>query len=181
MVSETRDELKSWFKFYSLDEEADTLFRLREIWDTDQLTFLVSAGWQQLYKEHDELFIQSPDKSRVLDIYTYNREFKKQGSKKVTVRTINHDSEVAIVDPATHQKTRLIYCADACQFENAWWRNSDEIIVVGLIQEIGETELYPALWHINTYTNLVRQYTSLKPAQPDKKKYYLQDEVFDEL
>ncbi|MER2996790.1 hypothetical protein [Pontibacter populi] len=181
LVSEARDELDDWFEFYGLEEDADTLFRLREIWDTDELAFPASANWQQLYKEHDELFLKSPDETKVLDIYTYNHEFTKKSRRRVTVKTINRDSEVATINPETGEKVRLMYCADACQFEMAWWRNNDEIIVVGLIQETGKSEFYPALWHINTYTNHIRQYTSLKPAKPAKKGYYLQDEVFYEL
>jgi hypothetical protein len=178
LVTETRDELDDWFAFYNLDAEADTLFKLREIWDTDLLAFPVIPDWQQVYKEHRKLFIPSTDKRKVLDIYTYTHNLAEVKRKSDTTPT-TPDSEAAIVDIATGERVRLIFCGNVCQFHDAWWRTPDEIIIVGMIQGFDHKTLYPAIWHINTYTQSVKQFTSGSPANPDKYKNYLKEEIFD--
>ncbi|NEM97639.1 hypothetical protein [Pontibacter burrus] len=180
LLSETRDELKKWFRFYKLDAHADTLFKLREVWEVSLLTFPVNDNWHELYQEHPKLFKPSPDKATVLDIYTYERVFDKKRRGKLAVAADSPDSEVAIVDPAKEEKTRLMFCGTPCQFDDAWWRSGSEVIVVGLVQET-EQEYYPTLWHINLDTDTIRQYTATQAANPDMKKNYLVDEVFDEL
>ncbi|MBB6610678.1 hypothetical protein H7F15_06490 [Pontibacter sp. Tf4] len=180
LVADTRKELKKWFRFYHLDEHADTLFRLREVWEVSLLTAPVSGNWQELYKEHPKLFKPSPDKTTVLDIYTYERVFDEKRRGKIEVSADSPDSEVAIVDTAKGEKTRLMFCGTPCQFHDAWWRTPNEVIVVGLVQETGE-EYYPALWYINLTTDTIRQYTATQVAEPKKDKNYLVDEVFDEL
>jgi len=180
LISETRGELKKWFKYYNLGEEADTLFRLREVWDTDLLKTTASPDWQKLYKANKKLFKLSPAEDKVLDIYTSRLAFE-SGRRKPKVELASPDSEAAIVSPETNERIRLIFCNSACQFHDGWWRNEEEIIVVGLIQGFDNKTLHPALWHINLSTQLVQQFTAEAPANPDKRKNYLQDKVWDEL
>ncbi|WP_162426836.1 hypothetical protein [Pontibacter pudoricolor] len=182
LVQDTKQELSDWFSFYKIDDRAaDSLFVLREVWETDLLTFPVATNWHELQKEYPKLFIPSPDKSKVLDIYSYERVFRKRRLKKPEITADSPDSEVAIVDPAKGEKTRLMFCGTPCQFDDGWWRSENEVVVVGLVQDSLGQQQYPAIWQINLTTQEVRQYTATTPAQPANNKNYLQKEVFSKL
>ncbi|MBC5774757.1 hypothetical protein H8S95_11840 [Pontibacter sp. KCTC 32443] len=181
LITDTREELNDWFEFYGLDDDADTLFRLCEIWDTSMLTFPVTSDWQLLYKEHPTLFTEAPDDTRVLDIYTYGHTFLHKRGRRDKLTAALPDNEVAIVDLEEKKRTRLMFCSTVCQFHDSWWRSPEEIIVVGLIQGFDHKNLYPAIWRINTYTKQVQQFTSLKPAHPENNKNYLQENVLNIL
>ncbi|NDK55820.1 hypothetical protein [Pontibacter fetidus] len=174
LVTETREELDDWFDFYNLD--ADSVFKLREIWNTDLLTVPATPDWQQVYRKHRKRFTPSPDKQKVLDIYTFNHTLTAAGKHPITTTP---DSEAAIVDLETGERVRLMFCGNVCQYHAAWWRNPDEIVVVGLVRGFDHKNLYPAIWHINMYTQTIEQFTATKPADPDKNRNYLKEEVFD--
>jgi hypothetical protein len=182
LVQDAKQELSDWFSFYNIDDKAsDSLFVLREVWDTDLLTFPVATNWHELYKEFPRLFILSPNKNKVLDLYSYERVFRKRRLKKPEVTADSPDSEVAIVDPAEGKKTRLMFCGTPCQFDDGWWRSANEVVVVGLVEDSLWQQHYPAIWQINLTTQEVRQYTSTAPAQSANDKSYLQKEVFSKL
>ncbi|MEJ8757002.1 hypothetical protein WG947_08350 [Pontibacter sp. H259] len=180
LITQTHAALKKWFRYYNLQDEADTLFKLREVWETDLLSGQVTDDWQKLYKANRKLFKPDPSEKFVLDLYT-SRLILEKGKRKYKVRVTSPDSEAAIVDPKTGEKVRLIFCNAACQFHDGWWRNEKEIIVVGLIQGFDNKTLHPAIWHINLYTQHVQQFTAEVAANPDKSKNYLLDNVWEEL
>ncbi|HEY4649839.1 MAG TPA: hypothetical protein VIG72_00425 [Pontibacter sp.] len=179
LISDTRQELKKWFRYYGLKAEQDTLFKLREVWEASLLTLPLQQNWQELYSDYPRLFKPSPDKTGLLDIYTYERTFDRKRNPQVAADS--PDSEVAIAYPDKGEKVRLMFCGTPCLFEDAWWRNRDEVIVVGLVQEAGSTGYFPTVWHINLYTSLIRQYTSGQPAQLRKNEPYLTREVLGKL
>lgn len=181
LIEDVARELDDWFEFYSLDRQpADSLFILREIWNTDQLAFPVSEQWRQLYADHPKLFKPSPDKNWQLDIYSYERIFDESRRGKVSARD-SPDSEVAMVNLAKGERVRLIFCGTMCRFEDGFWRYEDVVVISGQVENYKTNALHPAIWTIDLYTRKINQYTATIPSEPSKKDGYLQEEVLDKL
>jgi len=108
--------------------------------------------------------IPSPDGKKQLDIYGYGKQLlpdkKKEGQFELAAQSL--ESEVAVYGMAANKKLRLLFCGDACQFEDAAWMNNDMLIVAGSTSEVDKKN-HPMLWCIKLSSKSV--YRFMHPAE----------------
>ncbi len=166
-ASETK--LKRWFGWYGTRLDG---FSAKDFVQQD--TFLdmdfpaieigmVDAAFQPY-------FFPSPNGKRQLDIYSYNRTLKTDKKGKPKLTSNSPDSEVALLDAAKGERTRLIFCGTPCRFEDAAWLNNEVVVVAGY-SEGNQQKAYPTLWYIHLKDESVFRYLFSTPLEKDKDAY----------
>lgn len=103
------------------------------------------------YQRFASLLVYNSDSSLFIDAYStaWIIEPRKDGSLRAREGEV--DQEVAIVNPKTGKKTRLLYCGPSCQFQKVFWYNDDIVGVMGMVSEYSDEYFTPAIWFVNIH------------------------------
>ena len=94
----------------------------------------------------------SPDGQYWLDVISYDIVRGPDGKWAAG----SPDSEAALINAATGERIRLLFCGTACSFADGFWLDGNTVVVAGLTANA--TGFQPALWRIYLDTRRIESF-----------------------
>lgn len=135
-----------------------TKITLEETWNEDSLMVSPLSIEPGFYDDYRQVLRWSPDSQYVIDFGSYGMIATRDANGKVTLEAGEPDTELALLEPATRQRTRLMFVGPSSQVIDATWINNNEAIVVGTFDKTGDNNLDTLMWKINVREKLFRLY-----------------------
>lgn len=108
---------------------------------------------------------RSPNKQYWLDVVSYGVEKIKDGSWIAA----SPDSEVALIDTYTKQRTRLLFCGTACSFSEGFWLDDAKVVIAGL--SAINKGYHPTLWYVDIPSRKIITYEYPEDLIDGQKAY----------
>lgn len=133
-----------------------------KIYNIGPIEYILSSNYEKFedYDIYNQLFSFSSDSSKYVDIYSYNTVLSKEENKTVAIFDV--DAEASLVDIINKKKHRLLFLGSMGSFDDIYWINEDEFVIVGFHEDfsshLNKTAYFPDIWHYNLKDNTVIHY-----------------------
>ena len=179
IIDQIMGNLRPWVEFYQHKNSAFDVGNLAFTATQKSKLMTSSFGMSKDFNEqYGKWLIPSPNKQRVLDLYSYNLVIERDKLGKWNCKGLNSDSEVSVIDPSTKTKTRLLFMGPGTTIENGFWLDDNNVVIVG----IGINNQYnapnPILWQINLITQEIDQFDYLDNLKIPTLDSYLKEQRF---
>jgi hypothetical protein len=131
---------------------------LEEHWQGEPAYTSAFEPTKQFYADYATMLRWSPDSSRIVDIGSYGTVLVKDENGNTTIEAGEPDTELALLNPATKTRKRLMFVGPSSQILDAKWLNNNEVSVIGTFDTTGNGNNDTLLWMINIKTDLFRLY-----------------------
>ena len=167
---ESEEKLSRWYGFHEKSIKgfkADDFVLVDTFHDVEFIELDITKLDPALAKYR----LASPDGKKQLDIYGYGRQLlpTKNGQFELAAQSL--DSEVALYGLAANKKLRLLFCGDACRFEDAAWVDDDLLIVAGASSDVDQKS-HPMLWCIKLSTRSVFRFMHPAELAAEPKSFF---------
>jgi hypothetical protein len=125
---------------------------------------------EEYHKQIKDYLFYSPDKTKVLDIYSERIPFELTANGKIEA-LFSVDSEIFFFDVTNETRNRVLFGGSSYTFDEAVWISNDEILVVGDIQE--DTDRQLSVWYANVRTKELKRYAQLVKQKNELINDYL--------
>lgn len=130
------------------------------------------------YSLYKPVLVYNRDSSSFIDAFSYRYIFEYDKAGRLTARGGDPETEVAVVNLKTMQRTRIYYCGTGCIIQKVSWVNDDEVAVAGMVADNEDEVRYmPVIWFINTKNGHTVQYEYGKTFSEAEAVAYLVKEI----
>lgn len=174
-IVQVQSVINEWLDYYeSIDIKIDSF-----VWrGTESLPDLTHELRSAALYSNDiyPLLKYSPDSLRLLDIFSYNLILEENELGLMQYGT-EADTEVILNDLYRTISSRLLFVGPSVRVEDGFWKDNNNIVLVGFYREPLEEGFRPVQWHINLDRRTIdffEYYRSFKHFIPDyleKVKY----------
>lgn len=134
-------------------------FHLEEFWSDDSLEAKAFQPEKDFYKDYASVLRWSPDSSYVLDFGSYGHvRVTDHASGKTRLEGGEPDTEVALIDPKSNIKTRLLFFGPAATVFDSRWLDSSQVAVIGTYDENNDNHPDTIMWIIDAKDKFFRKY-----------------------
>lgn len=128
-------------------------FRMTDVWKEDSMYTYKFEPSSDFYENYGRFLKYSPDSSYFIDLDSYNLNIYKDKQGNWIGEELGPDTEVALVNPKTGEKTRLLFFGPGASVEDAIWLDDDNIALLG-IKDDWESGSMVSVWkyHLPTQT-----------------------------
>ena len=141
-------------------------FNLTTTWEEDSALITPFTPNKQFYNSYGRFLKYSPDSTLFIDLDSYNIDIKKDGQGRWIGLAAGPDTEVSLVNPATGQKTRLLFMGPGGSVEDAFWEDKDNLVLLGVHD--GESGKALSVWKYHLPTNSWSLYELKDPSIADQ-------------
>ena len=142
--------------------KSGTTISLEEYWKQDSFPRKPFVADSKFYSDYNSVLRWSPDSSYVMDFGSYGSVVTKGPDGKVKLEGGEPDTELALIQPGTNQRTRLMFVGPSSRIINAIWTDTAQAMVVGTFDKTGNNKLDTLIWMINVKDNYFRLYNVKK-------------------
>lgn len=176
-VDANAQEYKSWEDYYS---EEGIQLDMNGFIPTDTVATEMYKRKAKLdkafYDNYGKLITYNQDSSLFIDPLSYSLIVEKVNGK-LTARNAGPDHEVAIVNPETKERTRLLFCGTTCEIQSAYWHNNDMVAIMGLTSENNPDAYTPVIWFVNINNGAMVPYYYNKEIDIEQADKHLQAQL----
>ena len=133
-------------------------FHLEDFWSDDSLNKRPYTPEHDFYKDYAQLLKWSPDSNYVLDLGSYGVAIVKDKNGKPKIESGDVDTEVALVDPKSKTRTRLLFFGPSTTVVDGRWLDSAQVAILGLNHEKPNEQPDTVLWVIDVKEKFFRKY-----------------------
>lgn len=149
----------NWQEHYKID---DISFSLDSFMLSDTVSAQLYSTTADLSPEYFDLYgkllVYNDDSSLFIDPFSYSLIIEKDKGGKLYAREGEVDNEVAIINPKTNTRTRLLFCGPSCQVQKVFWYNDDVVCIMGLSSEYTDEYFTPMVWFVNIHNGMTIPY-----------------------
>ncbi|MGN6619131.1 MAG: hypothetical protein ACTHJ5_18290 [Ilyomonas sp.] len=133
-------------------------FKLKDFWYEDSLQQKPYEANAEFYNDYDSLLKWSKDSSYILDIGSYSMMSVKDRHGKKHLESGEADSEIALLDPKTKMRTRLLFFGPGATIAGAQWIDSNQVAILGVLDEDADNKPDTTLWIIKPKDKFFKKY-----------------------
>jgi len=132
------------------------------LYNKNTIDFILTVEYKPIkeVKLYNKLFSFSPDSSKFIDIYSYNTILSLENNKTKVLFDVDSEASLVVLDKK--KKYRLLFLGSMGGFDDIFWINNYEFVIVGYHEEINvntNNSVYcPDIWHYNLNENIVLHY-----------------------
>lgn len=161
-------QMRPWLAYY---QEKIPDLRLGDFQQLD--SFAIDTFYTFLYTPNPvfaPLFVYNEVRDQYLDVVSYERSVDIGANGKRIIVAGSPDNSALLVDPATAQSQRLLFCGTPCIFQDAAWLSDTEVAVMGLNSHLS-LNFQPTIWYINLSEKEVSIFTHPQEVLPGDFMY----------
>lgn len=163
---------KEWINFYSNYSISIKDFIFFQEEKIQYKRYKIKKGLVLVDKKYEAFYIYSPDKSKIIDLISYNYSLIKGKNNKLFLEQKEPDNEVFVIDLKNSTIQTIIFDGYATIFEDAYWVNNDQIFVVGKHYDSVEKNNTLIIWYVDLNKNTIQSY-DCKYKLKDMNYHYL--------
>ena len=143
-----------------------------ELADSTRVEEFLTAGTvtaDSLTAQFGAYLVPSPTGDYWLDVVSYGVVVLPAAGGGYTYAPGGPDSQVAIVNRQTGQRTRLLFCGTPCSCAAGAWLDDRVVQVAGLVDP-GDG-FHPTVWQVDLDQGLIREWRYPEPLPPGARPY----------
>lgn len=179
IIDQIMGNLRLWVEFYQHKNSAFDVGNLA--FTATQKSKLMTSSFEMskdFNEQYGKWLIPSPNKQRLLDLYSYNLVMERDKLGKWNCTGLNADSEVSVIDPSAKTKTRLLFLGPGTSIENGFWLDDTNVVIVGISTNNQYNAPNPILWQVNLATQEIDQFDYLDNLKIPTLDSYLKEQRF---
>ncbi len=129
-----------------------------EQWKGDDLIQSPFSPESDFYTIYKSVLRWSPDSNYILDIGSYGAVVTSDRFGNSALEQGEPDTELALIEPKTQQRTRLMFVGPSSNILDAKWMSNNKAMVIGTFDKTGNHDNDTLVWVIDVTDKLFRLY-----------------------
>lgn len=143
-------------------------FRLVNVYKEDSMVIAPFTPDQSFLKNYGPFLKYSPDKTKFIDLDSYNIDISSTGNGQFIGHEKGPDNEVSLIDLNNNEKKRLIFLGPGGSVEDGSWIDNETLVLVGVHDNAAADSKTAVVWKYHLPTNTFFMYEMPDPISAEK-------------